>query len=169
MPRSKSRTSNQNRPVTNSERNWLGTVPWDSVVSLNQALCQAQKLEPLHNAKGMPAAQRVWETSAPRRLTLRAVIEVCHDAHSLSPFTFNNGNTFAAIARTLLEDQLKQVTPLEAQIIRTTVCHYIVDLIDAKELQQVLRHFESKLGSLPPAEKPGPTTVHHAAPQEQRA
>lgn len=155
--------------MTSSERNWLGTVPWESVVSLNQALCQAQKLEPLHNARSLPAAQRLWEASAPKRLTLRAVIEICHDAHSLSPFTFNNGNTFAAIARTLLEDQLKLVSPLEAQIIRTTVCHYIVDLIDAKELQQVLRHFESKLVSLPPAEKPGPTTIRHAAPREQRA
>jgi len=155
--------------VTTSERNWLGAVPWDSVISLNQALCQAQKLEPLHNAKGMPAAQRLWESATRKRLTLRAVIEVCHEAHSLSPFTFNNGNTFAAIARTLLEDQLRQVSPLEAQIIRTTVCHYIVNLIDAKELQQVLRHFESKLRSLPPAESSEPTTVRHTAPQEQRA
>lgn len=155
--------------MTSSERNWLGAVPWESVVSLNQALCQAQKLEPLHNAKGMPAAQHLWEATTKRRLTLRAVIEVCHEAHSLSPFTFNNGNTFAAIARTLLEDQLKLVSPLEAQIIRTTVCHYIVDLIDAKELQQVLRHFESKLGIHPPAGKPEPATVCHAAPQEQRA
>ena len=155
--------------MTSSELNWLGAVPWDSVISLNQALCQAQKLEPLHNAKGMPAAQRLWESATKRRLTLRAVIEVCHEAHSLSPFTFNNGNTFAAIARTLLEDHLKQVSPLEAQIIRTTVCHYIVNLIDGKELQQVLRHFESKLGSLPPTDKPEPATVRHAAPREQRA
>lgn len=139
------------------------------MINLNQALCQAQKLEPLHNAKGLPKAKTLWETGTKKRLTLRAVIQLCHDAHSLSPFTFNNGNTFAAIARTLLEDQLKLVSPLEAQIIRTTVCHYIVDLIDAKELQQVLRHFESKLGTIPPSETPGQTTVLHPAPREQRA
>jgi len=155
--------------VTSSERNWLSAVPWESVVSLNQALCQAQKLEPLHNAKGVPAAKRLWETSAPKRLTLRAVIQVCHDAHALSPFTFNNGNTFAAIARTLLEDQLKLVTPLEAQIIRTTVCHYIVDLIGAKELQQVLRHFEAKLGQAPATGLIEPATARHTSSVEQRA
>lgn len=139
------------------------------MVSLNQALCQAQKLEPLHNARGLPAAQRLWADSATKHLSLRAVVEVCHNAHSLSPFTFNNGNTFAAIARTLLEDQLKQVSPLEAQIIRTTVCHYIVDLIEAKELQQVLRHFETKLGKAPPPDKIDPATAIHAVPQGQRA
>lgn len=155
--------------MISSERNWLGAVPWESVVSLNQALCQAQKLEPLQNAKGYQAAQRAWEVAAPKRLTLRAVVEVCHEAYEFSPFTFNNGNTFAAIARTLLEEPLKHISPVEAQIVRTTVCHYIVDLIGAKELQQVLRHFEAQLGKAPPTDKDNSISVLHAAPREQRA
>lgn len=152
-----------------SERNWLSAVPWESVVSLNKALCQAQKLEPLHNAKGFPAAQRLWESSFSRKLTLRSVIEVCHEAFQFAPFTFNNGNTFAAIARTLLEEPLKNVSPVEAQIIRTTVCHYIVDLIGAKELQQVLRHFEGKLASVPVGAKAEPAVAAAVVAQEQRA
>lgn len=152
-----------------SERNWLDAVPWESVVSLNKALCQAQKLEPLHNAKGFPAAQRLWEASFSRKLTLRAVIEVCHEAFQFSPFTFNNGNTFAAIARTLLDEPLKSVSPVEAQIVRTTVCHYIVDLISAKELQQVLRHFETRLANAPAATKVETPVSLPAAAQEQRA
>jgi hypothetical protein len=154
--------------VTNSERNWLGAVPWESVVSLNKALCQAQKLEPLHNAKGFSAAQRLWEASISKKLSLRAVIEVCHETFELAPFTFNNGNTFAAIARTLLEEPLKQISPVEAQIVRTTVCHYIVDLIGAKELQQVLRHFEAKLVSGPAERKPETASAPAPVPQEQR-
>ena len=152
-----------------SERNWLSAVPWESVVSLNKALCQAQKLEPLHNAKGFPAVMRLWEASVPRKLAFRAVIEVCHEAFQFSPFTFNNGNTFAAIARTLLEEPLKDVPPVEAQIIRTTVCHYIVDLIGAKELQQVLRHFEGRLASAPVSGKAEPSVTVPISAQEQRA
>ena len=152
-----------------SERNWLSAVPWESVESLNKALCQAQKLEPLHNPKGFPAAQRLWEASVSRKLSLRAVIEVCHEAFHFGPFTFNNGNTFAAIARTLLEEPLKNVSPVEAQIIRTTVCHYIVDLIGAKELQQVLRHFEGKLAGAPVDAKAEPVAAVPVAAQEQRA
>lgn len=152
-----------------SERNWLSAVPWESVVSLNKALCQAQKLEPLHNAKGFPAAQRLWDSSVSRRLSLRAVIEVCHEAFQFTPFTFNNGNTFAAIARTLLEEPLKNVSPVEAQIVRTTVCHYIVDLIGAKELQQVLRHFETKLVNASASIKAEPVVAVPVAAQDQRA
>ena len=102
-------------------------------------------------------------------MTLRAVIEICHEACELSPFTFNNGNTFAAIARTLLDDQLKCISPVEAQIIRTTVCHYIVDLIGPKELQQVLRHFESKLVAISMPERSEAVRVPHVTPREQRA
>lgn len=152
-----------------SERNWLSAVPWESVVSLNKALCQAQKVEPLQSSRGFPAAQRLWESSVSRKLTLRGVIEVCHEAFQFSPFTFNNGNTFAAIARTLLEEPLKSVSPVEAQIIRTTVCHYIVDLIGAKELQQVLRHFEDKLAHAPASSNSNPDVVVPAATREQRA
>lgn len=154
--------------MTNSERNWLSAVPWESVVSLNKALCLAQKLEPLHNATGFSAAQRQWEASVSKKLSLRAVIEVCHETFAHAPFTFNNGNTFAAIARTLLEEPLKQISPVEAQIVRTTVCHYIVDLIGAKELQQVLRHFEGKLVALPPDKKAEAPSSPSSLAQEQR-
>lgn len=143
-------------------------MPWESVVSVNKALCQAQKLEPLHNAKGFSAAHRLWEASVSKKLSLRAVIEVCHEAFELAPFTFNNGNTFAAIARTLLDEPSKQISPVEAQIVRTTVCHYIVDLIGAKELQQVLRHFEAKLVSGPAEKLPEAASVPSSLPQEQR-
>ncbi len=131
--------------MTSSERQWLNSVPWDSVMTLNRALCQAQKMDPLHNPKSFEVAQRLWEASSSKQSTLRAAIEACHEACELAPFTFNNGNTFAAIARTLLDEHFKHVPPVEAQILRTTICHYIVGLIGAKELQQVLRHFESTL------------------------
>ncbi len=125
-------------------------------MTLNRALCQAQKTEPLHNQKSFEVAHRRWEAAASKQTTLRAAIEACHEACELAPFTFNNGNTFAAIARTLLDEHFKHLPPVEAQILRTTICHYIVGLIGAKELQQVLRHFESTLkaagGATPPAE-----------------
>ncbi len=131
--------------MSNSARPWLNAVPWESVVTLNRALCHAQKVEPLNNAKGFDAAQRLWMASQPKNISLRAVVEICHEACELKPFTFNNGNTFAAVARTLIDEHFKHIPPVEAQILRTTVCHYIVDQIGAKELQQVLRHFEPKM------------------------
>lgn len=139
------------------------------MLAVNKALCQAQKIEPLNTAKGYEPACRLWEKSTQKSMSLQEALGVCRDCHELAPFTFNNGNTFAAIGRTLVEADLKAVPPVEAQILRTTMCHYIVGLIGRKELQQVLRHFEPMLN----AKAPAPRTVAEpetiASPQEQRA
>jgi len=156
--------------VTISEKTWLAAAPWDSVLALNKALCQAQKVEPLNNARGFEPARGLWEKSVPKTLSLQDAIQVCRDCHDLSPFTFNNGNTFAAIGRTLVEDHLKLVPPVEAQIFRTTICHYIAGLIGRKELQQVLKHFERSLAVVPPGNRViSPAAEQAPASQEQRA
>jgi len=156
--------------VIHSQKPWFDAVPWESVLTLNRALCQAQKMESLHNSKGLDRARRLWEKAGSRKMSLEQACEICHECQELAPFTFNNGNTFAAIGRTFVEDHLKWMPPVEAQIIRTTICHYIVGLIGRRELAQVLRHFES---SLPPgpraANEPVAALPAPARPQEQRA
>ena len=155
--------------MTRSEKQWLSAVPWESVLTLNKALCQAQKIEPANN-KGYEAGQRLWEKSVLRTMDLNKALEVCRDCHDLVPFTFNNGNTFAAIGRTLVEDFLKQMPPVEAQIIRTTIGHYIVGLIGRKELRQVMKHFEPLLARLPSGTKaPERAVAPVLAPEAQQA
>ena len=137
---------------------------------MNKALCQAQKIDPLTSLKGFDPARRLWEAAIQSSVPLLDALDTCHECHALGPFTFNNGNTFAAIGRTLMEDCLKPVPPVEAQIIRTTVCHYIVGLIGRKELQQVLRHFEPMLDLQATKAAAVPESPRVAAlPQEQRA
>jgi len=155
--------------VTRSDRQWLSVAPWDSVLAVNKALCQAQRIDPLNNAKGYEAAQRLWEESAPKSMSLQRALDICRDCHELTPFTFNNGNTFAAIGRTLVEEQLKAAPPVEAQILRTTMSHYIVGLIDRKELQQVMRHFEPLLNATSPANRAVIESTGIAPAEEQRA
>ena len=139
------------------------------MLAVNKALCQAQKIEPLNTAKGYEPASRVWEKSAQKSMSLQEALDVCRDCHELAPFTFNNGNTFAAIGRTLVDEDLKAMPPVEAQILRTTMCHYIVGLIGRKELQQVLRHFEPMLNAKAPATRPVAEPEEVAPSQEQRA
>jgi hypothetical protein len=95
----------------------------------------------------------------PRPMTLKEVLDVCRECHDLAPFTFNNGNTFAATGRTLVEDWLRTLPPVEAQVIRNTVGHYIVGLIGKRELLQVLRHFEQTWQPTPTPETRMPTTA----------
>ena len=152
--------------MTRNDNQWLSAAPWDSVLAVNKALCQAQKIGPLNSADGYEPARRLWEKSVARSMSLPEALDICRGCHELRPFTFNNGNTFAAIGRTLVEEQLKGVPPLEAQILRTTMCHYIVGMIDRKELQQVLRHFESLLNVNPPTVRAA-TEPARIAPESQ--
>ena len=121
---------------------WLSNAPWDTVLSVNQALCQAQNTSHQPKEKASESARQIWEKAVPQHMSLEEVLDVCRRCHELAPFAFNNGNTFAAIGKTLVEDLLKALPPVEAQIVRTTVAHYIVGQIGKKELLQVLRHFE---------------------------
>ena len=139
------------------QQQWLNAVPWESVLTLNKALCQAQKQEPKTNARGMDAARQLWEGAATRTMSLAEVLDLCRRCRELGPFTFSNGNTFAAVGRTLIEDWLKPLAPVEAQILRTTVGHYIVGMVGQRELLQVLRHFKARPASQPaPAATPLP-------------
>jgi len=146
------------------QKQWLASVPWQTVLSINLALCQAQKTEHKPSAKGYVAAQQAWAAAMPKQMTLPDVLEVCKKCYNLAPFVFNNGNTFAAIAKTLIEDSLKTVPPVEAQIIRATVAHYVAGLVGKRELLNILAHFEAVLKSAP-ATAPVPPVVA-AQPQK---
>lgn len=152
--------------MTKNRKPWLSAIPWESVVTLNTALCQAQKVEPLKNERTHDKGRHLWEKNQQKALTIEEAFVICHECHEIAPFTFNNGNTFAAIARTMVEDYLKQMPPVEAQIIRTTIGHYVVGLIGRKEIRQVLRHFEPLLNTLPHPERTATTAP--GTPVEQR-
>ena len=136
------------------QKKWLQTVPWDSVLTVNKALCLAQELEPTTKARNLDAARGLWETTMPRSLSLKEVLDVCRECHELSPFTFNNGNTFAALGRTIIEEWTKPLPPVEAQIAQTTVSHYIAGTIGRRELLQVLKHFKQNSNPAPVRQAP---------------
>jgi hypothetical protein len=146
--------------VIDLQQQWLNAVPWESVLTINKALCQAQKLEPMTNAKGLDAVRQLWGVSAARVMSLTEVLDFCRQCQELGPFKFSNGNTFAAVGRTLIEDWMKTLTPVEAQILRTTVGHYIVGLVGRRELLQVLAHFKSRpMPQAAPAAQPLPAPL----------
>ena len=160
------------------EKQWLESAPWQSVLSLNEALCKAKQTEQKTNPKSCASVQQMWQAGISRQMTLPEALELCKKCHDQSPFIFNNGNTFAAIARTLIEDWLKLLPPLEAQIVRTTVAHYVAGMVGKRELLKILDHFEPMLkagvlakSSAPPVAttQPAKTASPAGAPPIQSA
>lgn len=140
------------------ERQWLEPVPWENVVAHNKILCNADQVQFTTNEKALGAARHCWEAAVKKSTSLTEVLLVCRKCHDLAPFVFNNGNTFGSIAKTLIEDWLRGMPPLEAQIVRGTVSHYVVGLVGKRELNDVLKHFE-------PVLKKGPAPRTPAAAQ----
>jgi hypothetical protein len=139
--------------VIDISKAWLDAVPWESVQTLNQALCHAQKAQYATNAKSFASVGVRWQNAVPRTSGLVEVLDLIRECREALPFTLNNGNTFAAIAKTLVDDWIKSLAPIEAQIVRTTVCHYVAGQVGRKELLQVLQH----LG--PACKHPAPAPV----------
>ncbi len=150
------------------QKQWLESVPWQSVLSINEALCRAKQSEYKTNPRACVSAEKVWGSCAKKQMTLPEALELCKRCYEQSPFIFNNGNTFAAIARTMVEDWLKTLPPVEAQIVRTTVAHYVAGLVGKRELLKVLDHFGSMLTASAPAKasvaSPAPAQAPKPAP-----
>jgi hypothetical protein len=121
---------------------WLSDLSWDKLQALNATLCQAQNVAPKPNGGRFDTAREQWEKTAAQPLPLPEVLDRCRKCEALSPFVFNNGNTFAASAKGLAEDWVKTLPPVEAHIVRTTIGHYVAGQVDRQELLQVLQHFD---------------------------
>jgi hypothetical protein len=152
--------------VTSDKRAWLEAVPWQKVTSVNAAFCQSQNTPHQLKPDAAEPAQQLWERAASQEMSLNEALECCKHCRELGPFVFNNGNTFASVGKMLMEGLVSALEPVEAQIVRTTVAHYIAGQIDKKELVQVLRHFETKWKTPGTSPRPRPEAEpKHAAEQ----
>ena len=76
--------------MIDNPKQWLAGVPWDSVVTINKALCQAQKLEPGTKPGACERIREKWESAVGCRALLLDVLDLCRECNEAMPFTFNN-------------------------------------------------------------------------------
>lgn len=119
-------------------RPWLKDWPWQTVVAINAGLCREKQALHKTTSDGCAPARKLWESACARALTLRETLDLCRRCHQLAPFCFYNGNTFAAIGRTMIQDVLRELPPVKAHALRSVVGHYIAGTAGADELAKVL-------------------------------
>jgi len=120
------------------KQRWLKDWPWETVVIINAGLCKGKRALHKPTSDGYKPAEKLWNDSRKRELTLRETLDVCRQCHKLAPFCFYNGNTFAAIGRTLIQDLLRTLPPVKAHSFLSVVGHYIAGTAGADELGKVL-------------------------------
>jgi hypothetical protein len=121
---------------------WLKDWPWQTVVTINEALCQEKKALHEPTSDGYDPAKELWECALRRELTLRETMDICRQCHKLAPFCFYNGTTFAAIGRTIIQDVFKKLPPVKAHALQSVVGHYIAGTAGSDELAKVLSNFD---------------------------
>lgn len=132
----------QSRESMETPKQWLNSLPWEAVQAMNEALCKQQSTA-FQATQTLQTARQVWSDAVGRTLSLHDVLDICRKCREIAPFTFNNGNTFAGLARKLVDDWVKTLPAVEGQIITNTIGHYVAGMISRKELAKVLQHFWS--------------------------
>ena len=54
--------------------------------------------------------------------------------HSRAPFLFYNGNTFAAMAKTISDALFRELPPARRQQVVSTVAHYVAGVLDRESM-----------------------------------
>ena len=120
------------------KKRWLKDWPWQTVVTINAGLCKEKKALHKPTSDGYAPAQKLWESAGQREQTLRETLDICRQCHKLAPFCFYNGNTFAAIGRTIVQDILHTMSAVKAHAFRSVVGHYIAGTAGTDELLKAL-------------------------------
>ena len=119
---------------------WLERFTWDFVVAQNAVLCQAKNALHKPTSDGYDATKTLWETRHPAPMSLMEAVDLCRKCHSMAPFCFYNGNTFAAIARSMVA-QL-ELTAIEAAALRSLVGHIVAGVATPEQIESFRKFCE---------------------------
>jgi hypothetical protein len=126
-------------------KNWLQIVPWETVVSINAALCDARSALHKPTSDGYAPTKKLWEENRLKELSLPELLHFFFQCHRLAPFCNYNGNTFVTIVKTLLSEELKRLPADQAHILRSIAGHIVAGTatdIERKQLDAMLAGFE---------------------------
>ena len=122
-------------------KQWLKVVPWETVISINAALCQARSALHKPTSDGYVPAKTLWDQARSRKMSLAELLDVGFKCHRLAPFCNYNGNTFVTIVKTLMEDELRSLPADKAFILRSIAGHIVAGTatdIERRQLEETL-------------------------------
>jgi hypothetical protein len=117
---------------------------WDFVTATNAALCRPKSALHKPTSEGHDRARQLWEKNYRREMFLEEAVDLCRECHRLAPFCNFNGNTFAAIARSVVE--ALKLKPDEAHVVRTLIGHIVAGTATDVEMD-ALREFSRNLST----------------------
>lgn len=104
-------------------RKWLEPFDWGFVTATNQMMCENKRAHHEPTSDGHAHASGEWEIKRQEVMSLAEAIDFCRSCHRMAPFTNFNGNTFSAIARTIIANA--GFDPLDQTLARSLAGHIV--------------------------------------------
>ena len=101
----------------------------------------AEKCAAQATSDGHLPAKTLWEKNQFAELALADALDVCLKCHRLAPFSFYNGNTFAAIARDFIAELSLGLAADQTHVLRRIAGHIVAGTatdIERKQLEAML-------------------------------
>jgi|688.fasta_scaffold624926_2 hypothetical protein len=114
-------------------KDWLRTYTWEFITLQNAMLCHAKSALHKPTSDGHEATQQLWESRFETEMRLDEAIDLCRRCHRMAPFCFYNGNTFAAVARDVIQNIT--LSAEEAYIIRSLAGHIVAGVATDEEVR----------------------------------
>lgn len=115
-------------------QNW----DWQLIDSLNQGACQRGRAQYGHNSEAYTPTQTLWEKTRAQELSLQETLDFLRQCHRAAPFLFFNGNTFAEVARRLIDAFLAEFPLVRRREASSLVAHYVAGVLDFESMSNGL-------------------------------
>ena len=115
-------------------KNW----DWQLITSLNRGSCDRGKALFGNNPETHERVRQRWEEFRPRELTLGEALDFLLECHRSAPFLFSNGNTFAEIARRIMDAVFVEFPLGRRREASSLAAHYVAGVLDLHSMEQGL-------------------------------
>lgn len=107
---------------------------WQSIIGLNRAACERGRAQHGHNQEAHEKVRREWEKARDQEMTLLETLDFLRHCHRSAPFLFFNGNTFAEIARRLVDVLFADLARGRRREADSLAAHYVAGVLDRESM-----------------------------------
>jgi len=111
-------------------QNW----DWQSIIGLNRAACERGRAQHGYNQETHEKVRHQWEETREQALTLLETLDFLYQCHRSAPFLFFNGNTFAEIARRLVDVLFADLSRGRRREADSLAAHYVAGVLDRESM-----------------------------------
>lgn len=107
---------------------------WKFIISLNGAACERGRAQHGLNKETHEKVRSEWEETRTKALTLLATLDFLLHCHRSAPFLFFNGNTFAELARRLVDILFADLSRGRRREADSLAAHYVAGVLDRESM-----------------------------------